>query len=109
MQDRNYFFKKFLLKEIILKRKINIENLILKNYKPEFFSVLDVSEQHRGHQNFKDDVESHFEIIIVSEIFKNLNRIERHRMVNQSLKEEFFSDLHSVIIKTYTLEEYNNS
>ena len=73
-----------------MKRKINIENLILKNYEPEFFSVLDVSEQHRGHQNFKEDVESHFEIIIVSEKFKNLNRIERHRMVNQSLKERIF-------------------
>ena len=108
MQDRNYFFKKFLLKEIVLKRKINIENLILKNYKPEFFSVSDVSEQHRGHQNFKEDVESHFEIIIVSEKFKNLNRIERHRMVNQSLREEFLSDLHSVIIKTYTIEEYKH-
>ena len=109
MQDRNYFFKKFLLIEIVLKRKINIENLILKNYKPEFFSVLDVSEQHRGHQNFKEDVESHFEIIIVSEKFKNLNRIERHRMVNQSLREEFLSDLHSVIIKTYTTEEYKKT
>ena len=97
-----------MLKEILLKRKINIENLILKNYEPEFFSVLDVSEQHRGHQNFKEDVESHFEIIIVSKKFKNLNRIERHRMVNQSLKEEFLSDLHSVIIKTYTIEEYEN-
>ena len=108
MQDRNYFFKT-LLKEIILKRKINIENLILKSYEPEFFSVIDVSEQHRGHQNFKEDVESHFEIIIVSEKFKNLNRIERHRMVNKSLREEFLSDLHSVIIKTYTSEEYEKT
>ena len=89
-----------------MKRKINIENLILKNYEPEFFSVLDVSEQHRGHQNFKENVESHFEITIVSENFKNLNRIERHRMVNQTLKEEFLSDLHSVVLKTYTPEEY---
>ena len=89
-------------------RKTNIENLILKNYEPEFFSVIDVSEQHRGHQNFKEDVESHFEIIIVSEKFKYLNRIERHRMVNQSLREEFLSNLHSVIIKTYTIEEYKN-
>ena len=83
--------------------------MISKNYKPEFFSVLDVSEQHRGHQNFRENVESHFEIIIVSEKFKNLNRIERHRMVNQSLKEEFLSDLHSVTIKTYTKEEYKNT
>ena len=92
-----------------MKRKTKIENLILKNYEPEFFSVIDVSEQHRGHQNFREDVESHFEIIIVSEKFQNLNRIDRHRMVNQSLREEFSSNLHSVIIKTYTSEEYKNT
>ena len=109
MQGRNYFFTKTLIKEILLTRKTNIENLILKNYEPEYFSVIDVSEQHRGHKNFKEDVESHFEIIIVSEKFKNLNRIERHRMVNQSLREEFLSDLHSVIIKTYTIEEYKHT
>ena len=105
MQGRNYFFKNF-VKEIILKRKNNIENLILKDYEPEFCSVIDVSDQHRGHQNFKDGVESHFEIIIVSEKFINLSRIERHRMVNQTLKEEFLSDLHSVVLKAYTSEEY---
>ena len=75
-------------------------------FKPYFFSVIDVSEQHRGHQNFKENVESHFEIIIVSEKFNNKNKIDRHRMVNQSLKEEFKSDLHSVVIKTYTIDEY---
>ena len=107
MQGRNYFFKNF-VKEIILKRKNNIENLILKNYEPNFFSVIDVSEQHRGHLNFKEGVESHFEIIIVSEKFTNLSRIERHRMVNRTLKEEFLSDLHSVIIKTHTIDEYKN-
>ena len=89
-----------------MNRKINIENLILKIFKPEFLSVIDVSEQHRGHKNFKEDVESHFEIIIVSEKFTNLSRIERHRMVNQILKEEFLSDLHSVVLKTYTSEEF---
>ena len=92
-----------------MKRKNNIENLILKNYDPKFFYVIDVSEQHRGHESFKAGVESHFEIIIVSERFKNLNRIERHRMVNKSLREEFLSDLHSVIIKTYTSEEYEKT
>ena len=92
-----------------MRRKSKIENIIKKNYEPDFFSVLDISEQHRGHESFKENVESHFEIIIVSEKFKSLNRIERHRMVNQSLREEFLSDLHSVIIKTYTTEEYNNT
>ncbi len=95
-------------KEIFLSRKLRIENIILEKFEPNFFSVLDVSEQHRGHRNFREDVESHFEIIIVSEKFKNIKRIDRHRMVNQSLKEEFLTDLHSAIIKTYTIDEYKN-
>ena len=89
-----------------MKRKLKIEKIIMSYFKPYFFSVIDVSEQHRGHQNFKENVESHFEIIIVSEKFHNKNKIDRHRMVNQSLREEFSSDLHSVVIKTYTIEEY---
>ncbi len=91
-----------------MKRKIKIEKIISENYNPYFLSVLDVSEQHRGHRNFKENVESHFEIIVVSQKFKNMKRIDRHRMLNQSLKEEFLSELHSVIIKTLTIEEYKN-
>ena len=89
-----------------MKRKLKIEKIISENYDPQFLSVLDVSEQHRGHQSFKENVESHFEIIIVSDKFTNMKRVDRHRMVNQSLKEEFLSDLHSATIKTFTIDEY---
>ena len=84
----------------MLKRKIKIENLILKNYNPEFFSVLDVSEQHRGHQNFKEDIESHFEIIIVSEkldeyVFKNiyLSKTDRIKFLIDNLKRRFIKKI----------------
>ena len=80
--------------------------MIMSYFKPYFFSVIDVSEQHRGHQNFRENVESHFEIIIVSEKFNDKNKINRHRMVNKILKEEFLSDLHSVVIKAYAIDEY---
>ena len=91
-----------------MKRKLKIEKIISEIYEPYFYSVLDVSEQHRGHQNFKENVESHFEITVVSDRFIDIKRIDRHRMVNDSLKHEFLSDLHSAIIKTYTVEEYKN-
>ena len=91
-----------------MRRKLKIEQIILESYEPYFYSVLDVSEQHRGHQNFKENVESHFEITVVSDKFIDIKRIDRHRMVNYSLKDEFCSDLHSAIIKTYTIEEYKN-
>ena len=87
-------------------RKLKIEKLISDDIDPYFFSVKDVSEAHRGHQSFKEDVESHFEIIIVSEKFVNKNKIERHRIVNKILKQEFLSDLHSVTLKVYSIKEY---
>ena len=108
MQDWNYFFRLLIEIGFILQRKLKIEKIILESYDPYFYSVLDVSEQHRGHQNFKENVESHFEIIVVSDRFINVKRVDRHRMINHSLKDEFFSDLHSAIIKTYTVEEYKN-
>ena len=93
----------------MMNRKIKIEKILKDNFDPYFFLVKDVSEEHRGHGNFKENVESHFEIIIVSEKFENLNNVARHRIINNFLKEEYSSDLHSVTIKTYTPTEYNKA
>ena len=54
-----------------MKRKSKIEKVIKDYFEPYYFSVLDVSEQHRGPQGFREGVESHFEIVIVSKIFDN--------------------------------------
>ena len=89
-----------------MNRKSKIEKLIINHINPYFFSVKDVSEEHRGHQSFKEDIESHFEIIIVAEKFYGANKIERHRIVNKILKEDFLSDLHSVSLKAYSIQEY---
>ena len=88
-----------------MNRKTKIEKIINERFQPYFFFVNDVSEQHRGHQSFKENVESHFELIIVSHKFDNKNRILRHRMINEGLQKEFLSDLHSVSIKAYTIDE----
>ena len=89
-----------------MNRKTKIEKIINERFQPYFFFVNDVSEQHRGHQSFKENVESHFELIIVSQKFDNKNRILRHRMINEGLHKEFLTDLHSVSIKAYTIDEY---
>ena len=89
-----------------MNRKTKIEKMINKIFQPYYFSVKDVSEQHRGHQSFKENVESHFELIIVSQKFDDKSKILRHRMINEGLKKEFLSDLHSVSIKAHTIDEY---
>ena len=35
--------------------------------------------------------------------------MESKQLLERALKKEFLSDLHSVIIKTYTSEEYKNT
>ena len=89
-----------------MNRKTKIEKIINERFQPYSLFVDDVSEQHRGHQSFKENVESHFELIIVSQKFDNKNRILRHRMINEGLQKEFLTDLHSVSIKAYTIDEY---
>jgi BolA protein len=93
--------------DLKMKRRSKIEKIIKEGFAPYYFSVLDVSEEHRGHQSFQENVESHFEIVIVSKIFNNKSKIDRHRMVNQTLKEEYLSDLHSVTIRALTVEEFS--
>jgi BolA protein len=90
-----------------MKRKTKIEKVIKDYFEPYYFSVFDVSEQHRGHQGFREGTESHFEIVIVSKIFDNKKKIDRHRMVNKILKDDYSKDLHSVTIKALTLEEFS--
>lgn len=90
-----------------MNRKARIESLIINEIKPEFFLIKDVSEEHRGHRSFKDGVESHFDITVVTDKFSDKNKIERHRIINKLLKEEFLLDLHSVTLKAYSLKEYN--
>lgn len=90
-----------------MKRKSKIEKVIKDYFEPYYFSVVDISEQHRGHQSFREGVESHFEIVIVSKVFDNKNKLDRHRMINEILKNEYSKDLHSVTIKALTLEEFS--
>ena len=47
--------------------------------------------------------------MLVSEKFSNKSKIQRHRIVNDMLKEEFLSDLHSVTLKLYSIEEYTKN
>ena len=40
-----------------MNRKIKIEKILKDNFDPYFFLVKDVSEEHRGHANFREKVE----------------------------------------------------
>ncbi len=88
-----------------MNRKAKITNILNENFDIYRYSVSDVSELHKGHSGYVKGEETHFEIIIISNDFENKNRLERHKMVNNCLKNEFEGSLHSISYKLMTVLE----
>jgi len=65
---------------------------------PSQLTVTDESEQHRGHGGWREGGETHFRVHIVSDAFIGKSRVERHRLVNDILKEAFDRGLHALAV-----------
>ncbi|HRK97207.1 MAG TPA: BolA family protein [Alphaproteobacteria bacterium] len=74
-------------------------------FSPFFLQVDDFSEKHIGHSGYRDGGESHFEVIVVSDLFVDKSLTERHRMIYHALDEEIRGGVHALKIKTLTVEE----
>ncbi len=62
---------------------------------PSQLEILDESERHHGHAGWKEGGETHFRVRIVSPAFAGKTRLERHRMVNALVADEFRGRLHA--------------
>ena len=79
------------MKELITQR-LN-ERLV-----PTHLQVDDESHQHIGHAGWRAGGETHFRLDIVSDAFEGKSRVERHRLVNDALKDAFAGGLHALAI-----------
>lgn len=52
---------------------------------PTQVEIIDESEGHRGHAGYREGGESHFRIRLASPAFVGMGRIQRHRLVHQTL------------------------
>ena len=75
-----------------------ITRKLTEAFSPESIRVVDESHQHEGHAGHRAGGESHFRIYIVSRAFKGKSRLERHRMINQTLTGEFAAGVHALAI-----------
>ena len=76
-----------------IRRKLN------EAFAPEALDIEDESERHRGHAGWREGGETHVRLRIVSDAFRGKSRVERHRMVNAALAEEFERGLHALAIE----------
>lgn len=72
---------------------------------PTHLEVHDDSHKHRGHEGAKAGG-GHYRVVIVSDRFAGLNRIQRHRMVYDAIGEAMRADVvHALSIQALTPDE----
>ena len=89
---------------------MNIQKTILNNLN-ELINVIhidikDSTGKHVHHDNF--DGGHHLSAIIVSNNFKSIDLIDRHRMVYNALSSLIKNEIHAFSMKTFTESEWNS-
>ena len=75
-----------------------IAEKLMKAFAPANLKVIDESHQHAGHAGHREGGETHFRVYIVAEAFRGKSRLERHRMVNETLVAELKGGVHALAI-----------
>jgi BolA protein len=68
-------------------------------FAPSRLDIIDDSDKHHGHAGHREGGESHFTVIIESDAFSGVNRVERQRRINRALAEELAGPVHALSIK----------
>jgi BolA protein len=66
---------------------------------PTRLDVVNESHLHAGHSSSPGTGESHFRVLVVSDAFSTKSRVERHRIVNDVLRDELRDGVHALAIK----------
>lgn len=68
-------------------------------FDPVDLEVIDESEHHVGHAGHDGLGESHFHVKVVSRAFDGMPRLQRHRLINETVAEELAERVHALSIK----------
>ena len=75
-----------------------ITGKLTEAFRPDSLQVVDESHLHKGHAGHRPGGQTHFRVSIVSEAFRGKNRVDRHRMINQTLSSELSGGVHALAI-----------
>jgi len=82
-----------------------IRKKLTASLSPESLEIIDRSQEHAGHEGAKAGG-GHFDIIIVTEVFNDMNTVQRHRAIYDALGDAMKSEIHALSIRAYTPEEF---
>jgi BolA protein len=68
---------------------------------PTRLEIVNQSHLHAGHRGSPGTGESHFSVLIEARIFSGKSRLERHRLVNDTLAAELKGGVHALAITAF--------
>ncbi len=71
---------------------------------PSFLEVIDESHMHHD----RAGAESHFKVLVVSEVFVGLSRVARQRKIYDILAQPMKEGIHALALRTLTPQEYDS-
>lgn len=86
-------------------RADRLQTALAGAFRPSELRVSDDSAQHAGHAGARPGGQTHYSVLLVSDAFRGLSRVERHRAVHAVLEGEFGDGLHALALRLLTPEE----
>ena len=83
----------------------DISTSLKESFKPIELIIKNQSHLHKNHDEYREN--SHFSVTIVSKCFEGISRINRHKMVYNSLRGLLTKNIHALQIKAMTPQEYS--
>jgi BolA protein len=68
-------------------------------FSPTKLKIVDDSDKHKGHAGAREGGQSHFTVVIESQAFAGVSRVERQRMVHKVLADDLAGPVHALSVQ----------
>ena len=82
-----------------MQRLERITSILEEATKPNHLEVRDDSHKHAGHSGAREGGETHYTLVIESELFRGMSKVQTHQHIYRLLDEEFKTGLHALSIQ----------
>lgn len=93
---------------LTMDRYARIRNRLNKTFDINHIELENESYKHAGHAGDDGTGETHYKLLLVSNDFVGLSRVERYRKVHSVIQPEMVLGLHAISLTLMTEHEYCN-